>query len=255
VDKGKHFEGQIGSHVISLKTADSTNSIAMELGAGDAPHGTVVVASRQTMGRGRLGRLWVSPKGNISMSILLRPTLRPAELRLLTLSVAVSCAQALKKVTGVHIGIKWPNDLMVSGRKLGGILTETKLRGKRVIFVVVGIGINVNSDANDFSPELWRTATSLRAETGREVPKDILMTEMLDRIGFWYGMLTTGGRECILNEWRNLSSTLGRKIRISTGKETLKGFAEALDCEGNLVVRLCSGARKVISAGAVTMVR
>jgi BirA family biotin operon repressor/biotin-[acetyl-CoA-carboxylase] ligase len=247
--------GQIRFHIISMETADSTNSAAMELGEGDAPHGTVVTACRQTRGRGRLGRLWVSPEGNISMSILLRPALAPAEVPLLTMSAAVGCALALREATGISVEIKWPNDLMVSGRKLGGILTETKLRGRRVLFAVVGIGINVNTGAGDFSPELWRTATSLRAETGREIPKDGLMTNILEGIGFWYGMLITGRKDRVLDEWRNLSSTLGHKVRISAGRETFEGVAEALDDEGRLVMRLCSGARKVISVGDVTMVR
>jgi len=245
----------IGSNIISMGTVDSTNTVAMGLGEGDAPHGTVVVADRQTQGRGRLGRSWVSPEGNIHMSILLRPPLAPSDVSLLTMTAAVGCARALRKITGLRVEIKWPNDLMLSGRKRGGILTETKSRGKMTLFAVVGIGINLNSGAGDFPSELWATATSLRVETGKEIPKNDLIAGILEEIGLWYGRLTRGEKEIILSEWRHLSSTLGRRVKVTSGTDSLEGVAEALDGAGRLIVRLSSGARKVISAGDVTMVR
>jgi len=244
-----------GWSVISMDTVDSTNTVAMELGEKDALHGTVVVADRQTKGRGRLGREWVSPTGNIYMSILLRPTVTPADAALLTITAAVACVRALREATGLQVEIKWPNDLMVSGKKLGGILTEMKSRGPRVLFAVVGIGINLNSRAADFSPELSATATSLRVETGGKIPKTALISRILSEIRFWYDELTQGDRDRILDEWRRLSSTLGRDVRITSVNETFEGVAETLDKEGRLIVRLSSGIRKVVSAGDVAMVR
>lgn len=244
-----------GWSVISMDTVDSTNTVAMELGEKDAPHGTVVVADRQTKGRGRLGREWVSPTGNIYVSILLRPTVTPADAALLTMTAAVACARALREATGLQVEIKWPNDLMVSGKKLGGILTEMKSRGPRVLFAVVGIGINLNSRAADFSPELSATATSLRVETGGKILKTALISRIISEIRFWYDELTQGDRDRILDEWRRLSSTLGRDVRITSVNETFEGVAETLDKEGRLIVRLSSGIRKVVSAGDVAMVR
>ena len=123
------------------------------------------------------------------------------------------------------------------------------------LFAVVGIGINLNSGAGDFPSELWATATSLRVETGKEIPKNDLIAGILEEIGLLYGMLTKGEKEIILGEWRHLSSTLGRRVKVTSGTDSLEGVAEALDGAGRLIVRLSSGARKVISAGDVTMVR
>ncbi len=242
-----------GWSVISMGTVDSTNAVAMELGERDAPHGTVVAADRQTKGRGRLGREWVSPAGNIYMSIILRPALTPTDAALLTMTAAVASARALRELSGLHVEIKWPNDLMVSGKKLGGILTEMKSKGRRILFAVVGIGINLNSGADDFSPELRTTATSMRIETGKKFPKTSLISRILNEMEVWYDKLAQGGRDRILDEWRRLSTTLGRSVRIISGKETLEGIAEALDGDGRLIVRLPSGIQKVISAGDVTI--
>jgi BirA family biotin operon repressor/biotin-[acetyl-CoA-carboxylase] ligase len=227
----------------------------MELGDRGSPHGTVVVADRQTKGRGRLGREWVSPAGNIYMSILLRPAVAPADAMLLTITAAVACARSLRETTNLQVEIKWPNDLMVSGKKLGGILTEMKTRGPRILFAVVGIGINLNSGPADFSPELSATSTSLKVETGREIPKNALISRILREMESWYNELTQGSRGRILKEWRCLSCTLGRHIRITSVNETVEGVAETLDDEGKLIVKLSSGIRRVISAGDVTVVR
>jgi BirA family biotin operon repressor/biotin-[acetyl-CoA-carboxylase] ligase len=244
-----------GWNVVSMDTVDSTNTFAMELGEKGAPHGTVVVADRQARGRGRLGREWVSPKGNIFVSILLRPGGAPADAALLTLTAAVACARALRKAPGLKVEIKWPNDLIVSDRKVGGILTEMKCRGSRIVFAVVGIGINVNSQAADFSPELSMTATSLRTETGKRVLKRGLISRILNEIALGYDELTSGGKQRILDEWKRYAHTLGKCVRVSSVGGAVEGVAEAIDDEGRLILRLPSGSRKVVSAGDVTMVR
>ncbi len=249
------FAGKMSWNIISIETVDSTNTVAMELGERGAPQGTVVVARRQTGGRGRFNRPWVSPEGNIFMSILLRPALALPELPLLTLATAVACARALKEIAGLRVEIKWPNDLMASAKKLGGILTEAKSRGKKVLFVVVGIGINLNSDAADFPTELRESATSLKTETGKEIPNDSIIHKVLEEIERWYGMLTEGNSRQILDEWKRLSSTLGKNVRITTGEGIFEGVAETLDEAGRLVLRLASGARKVVGSGDVIMAR
>ncbi len=248
-------EAPEGWSVISMGTVDSTNTVAMALGDMDAPHGTVVVADRQTKGRGRLGREWVSPAGNIYMSILLRPTVAPPHAALLTVTAAVACARALRETTGLQVEIKWPNDLMASGRKLGGILTEMKSRGPKILFAVVGIGINLNSEGLDCSPELRTASTSLQRETGREIRKTDLISRILRETELWYEELMQRGGGRILEEWKRLSSTLGRNVRITVADETLEGVAETLDAEGRLIVRLPSGVRKVVSSGDVVLVR
>ncbi len=248
-------EAPEGWSVISMGTVGSTNTVAMDLGDMDAPHGTVVVADRQTKGKGRLGREWVSPAGNIYMSILLRPAVALPDASLLTMTAAVACARALREATGIQVEIKWPNDLMASGKKLGGILTEMKSRGARILFAVVGIGINLNPGAADLSPELIATSTSLRHEAGREIRRSGLISRILKEMGLWYEELAQKGGGRILEEWKRLSSTLGRNVRIIVAEETLEGVAEALDGEGRLILRLPSGIRKVVSAGDVVLVR
>ncbi len=247
--------GKMKWNIISAEMVDSTNTVAMELGGRGAPHGTVVVARRQTAGRGRFNRSWISPEGNIYMSILLRPVLALSALPLLTLTAAVACARALKETAEFPVEIKWPNDLMASGKKIGGILTEAKSRGKKVLFIIVGIGINLNSDAADFPPELRAIATSLKAETGREIRKNGLIRNILREMESWCGTLMEGRSDRVLDEWKRLSSTLGRSVRITTGEGVFEGVAETLDETGRLVLRLASGARKVIGSGDVIMAR
>ncbi len=207
-----------GWNVISMDTVDSTNTVAMEMGEKDAPHGTVVVADRQTKGRGRLGREWVSPSGNIFMSVLLKPTVTPAEAALLTMTAGVACVRALREATGLQVEIKWPNDLMVSGKKLGGILTEMKSRGPRILFAVVGIGINLNARGSDLSPELSTTATSLRIETGRKILRNGLISGILCELRLWYDELSQGDRGRILTEWRTSLSHFEEKCEGYRGR-------------------------------------
>ncbi len=241
--------------IISMGTVDSTNTVAIELGERNVRQGTVIVADRQTAGRGRFNREWLSPAGNIYLSVLLRPAFSVSEIPVLTITAAVACARAVKEITGLRVEIKWPNDLMVSGKKLGGILTEAKSRGKTVHFVVVGIGINLNSDSADFPPEVCSAVTSLRAETGKETRKDGLIQSILEEMGHWYGMLTVGKKGCVLEESKRISCTLGKRVVITTGEGVFEGVAETLDEEGRLILRLPSGILKVISSGDVMTAR
>ncbi|MFA4828689.1 MAG: biotin--[acetyl-CoA-carboxylase] ligase, partial [Thermodesulfovibrionales bacterium] len=159
-------QGDIGREIIFFESIGSTNTAALELAEKGAPHGTVVIADRQTKGKGRLGRTWVSPpKKNIYMSVILRPEIEPKDATLLTIMTAVSCAKGVMKSTGLKAEIKWPNDLMISSKKLGGILTEMKSDPDGIVFAVIGIGINVNSKTkNDFPPDIRGIATSIREE-------------------------------------------------------------------------------------------
>ena len=162
-----------------FETLDSTNDLAKELAAQGAPEGTVVVAETQTGGRGRLGREWNSPPGvGLYVSLVLRPMLPPMELPQITLTTAVAVVRAVRRVTGVAPGIKWPNDLLLNGKKLGGILTEMETESDRIRHVVVGLGLNVNNPA--FPPELAATATSLALATGRAFSRVQLLQAWLE---------------------------------------------------------------------------
>lgn len=250
------IKGRIGRSVICLDTVDSTNTFAMELGGRDAEHGTAVIAERQTKGKGRLGREWASPPGrNIAMSVLLRPSMPIREVTLLTVMASVACCRTLREATGLSVTIKWPNDLMVGGRKVGGILTEMKSAAERMIFAVIGIGINLNSEPADFPPDVRATATSVKTETGREHSKTLVIAGICNELESWYEVLVSKGRQPLLDEWRNLSSMLGKPVSVATGKETLRGIAKDIDDQGMLILELPSGAAVTLRAGDVTALR
>jgi BirA family biotin operon repressor/biotin-[acetyl-CoA-carboxylase] ligase len=189
------------------------------------------------------------------MSIILRPKIEPKDATLITIMAAVGCATALSQVTGLNVTIKWPNDLMVSDKKIGGILTELKTDPHRIIFAIMGIGINVNIDIDAFPDDIRKIATSVKNETGIPYSRTEIVAEILNEIDKWYRILNEFGWEKILSEWQKLTSTLGRKVMVSIGKETFSGFAEAIDDEGMLILRLPSGALKRISTGDLIELR
>jgi BirA family biotin operon repressor/biotin-[acetyl-CoA-carboxylase] ligase len=254
-DIREKVKGNFGRKILFYETVDSTNTIAANL-PEKTPEGTVILADCQEKGRGRLGRLWLSPRGvNIYMSVILRPDLKPRDTTLITLMAAVACALAIRRVTGISVTIKWPNDLMASGRKIGGILTEMKTTRDRIISVVVGIGINVNGELGSFPEEIRGMATSVRNETGEVFSRERIIAEILNEMNRWYPFLKVQGREVLLSEWKHLSSTLGKEVRVTTGQETFSGYAQSIDNEGLLLLRLPSGELKSISSGDLTILR
>jgi len=190
------------------------------------------------------------------MSVILRPEIETEDATLLTIMAAVSCAKGVMKSTGLKAEIKWPNDLMLSSKKLGGILTEMKSDPDGIVFVVIGIGINVNSKTKkDFPPDIRGIATSIREELGKIQSRTFIIAEILKELEHWYRVLLTGGREPLFDEWKRLSSTLGRKVRVTAGDNVFTGVAEDIDKGGMLILRLPSGMLKKISSGDVTMLR
>ncbi len=250
------IKGDVGGEIIFFESIDSTNLIAMKLAEKGSPEGTVVIADSQTKGRGRLGRAWVSPPmAGIYMSVIVRPGLEPKDATLLTIMAAIACATAIRNTTGLQVKIKWPNDLMVSDKKLGGILTEMKSDPDRIIFAVIGIGINVNMKRKSFPPEVQPIATSIKEELGRIQSRTFIIAEILKEIERWYKVLIRTGRSPLLDEWRRLSSTLGSKVKVTAGRDIFTGTAENIDDEGMLILRLPSGILKRISAGDLTVLR
>jgi BirA family biotin operon repressor/biotin-[acetyl-CoA-carboxylase] ligase len=247
--------GDIGREIFFYKTVSSTNTIAAGL-TEKTPEGTVVLADSQDKGRGRLGRLWVSPAGvNIYMSVIIRPTIEPKNATLITIMAAVACATALRRVTGLNVTIKWPNDLMVSDRKIGGILTETKTAPETIILAIIGIGINVNMDRDAFPDDIRKTATSVKIETGKFYSRTRIIVEILNEIDNWYRFLKKIDRKMLLSQWQQLTSTLGREVNVTVGEETFSGIAESIDEEGMLILRLPTGVLKRVSAGDLTILR
>jgi BirA family biotin operon repressor/biotin-[acetyl-CoA-carboxylase] ligase len=246
----------IGREIIFFDTINSTNTYAMELGDMGYPEGTVIIADAQTGGKGRLGRKWLSPQGkNLYMSIILRPVILPRDAAILTLMSAVACVSAIKRLSSVHASIKWPNDIMVSDRKLGGILTEIKADMDRIFHAVIGIGININIEACDMPDEIKACATSIKNESGDAQSRTLFVIEILKELDRWYSMLLNSGKKPIIEEWLKLSSTIGRAVKVTVGTNVFTGIAGTIDEEGMLVLKLPDNKLKKISAGDVTILR
>lgn len=234
-----------------FETLDSTNDLAKELAVQGAPEGTVVVAEAQTGGRGRLGREWNSPPGvGLYVSLVLRPMLPPMELPQITLTTAVAVVRAVHRVTGVAPGIKWPNDLLVNGKKLGGILTEMETESDRIRHVVVGLGLNVNNP--EFPPELAATATSLTLTAGGTFSRVNLLKAWLEEFEELYGRFLNQGFPEILEEWKGYTVTLGRAVTVRQGPREISGQALDVAPDGALLLRTNTGEMVRVTSGEIT---
>ncbi len=229
----------------------STNDLAKELAAQEAPEGTLVVAEAQSRGRGRLGRQWESPAGaGLYVSLILRPVLPPTEMPQITLTTAVAVARALKRVAGVAPGIKWPNDLLLGGRKLGGILTEMETESEQIRHLVVGLGLNVNNQA--FPEEIAAIATSLALATGRRHSRVRLLQAWLEEFEELYGRFLAREFAGILDEWRSFAVTLGREVTVRQGPLVIHGQALEVAPDGALLVETASGMVVRVTSGEIT---
>lgn len=239
----------LGASIHAFDLVDSTNEVARALAEDGAEHGTLVVAEAQRRGRGRRGRSWLSPpKANLYFSLVLRPELPIHRVHELTLLAAVAVAEVLQEA-GFEAAIKWPNDLMIRGRKVGGILTELTLEDDRVRFVVLGIGLNVNLDP--IPEEIARFATSLSLERGEPLPRAFLLAALLAGLETWLEKDVALGFEPVRQRWRELSSTLGRQVQIDDGPAAIEGVAVDLAVDGALLVRDAAGVVHRVVAGDV----
>jgi BirA family biotin operon repressor/biotin-[acetyl-CoA-carboxylase] ligase len=227
-----------GCKVFYHESLNSTMDEAFKLGMEGAPEGAVVCAEAQTKGRGRLGRSWSSPKHKgIYLSIILRPKLAPSELAKLTLLSAVAVAQAVNKIAGIDVRIKWPNDVLIKNKKLAGILTELRAEVDQMKFVVVGIGLNVNNTA----AQLVEGATSLKHEAGKTFSRVEVVQEVLRAFEHWYSRLENKGFDDVIHAWKERSHTLGKWVRITDPAGSVEGVAFDLDHDGGLLIRKDSG--------------
>jgi BirA family biotin operon repressor/biotin-[acetyl-CoA-carboxylase] ligase len=236
----------LGRAVLRCDRVASTNDLLHTLAARGAGEGTVVVAREQTAGRGRLGRMWASPRGGLWFSVLLRPS-DPADARL-GLMVAVGVAEALRTVSGADVRIKWPNDLVLAGRKVGGILVEV-----RPPWAIVGIGVNVNVDPLDLPIEVRERATSLAAVSGRECDLADVLAGVLDGVDEVYAAYGSGTVEDVLERWRDLNITLGRFVEVRAGDRVVEGTALDIDGDGALLVAGPDGQAARVLSGDVTI--
>ena len=255
----RHFLGKtslVGRALVCLEKVDSTNLRARQLAAEGAADGTVVVADCQTAGRGRLGRSFQSPGGQgIYLTALLRPALPPERLSPVTAMAGVAVCRAVERVCGVSPGLKWPNDPVLEGKKLCGILTELSLEGEtgRVQDLALGIGINVSQRMEDFTPEVREVAVSLTQALGRPVSRPALAAEVIREVDRLYAALMAGNREPYLLEYRRRCVNLGRAVRLLGPDGTEEAEALDIDEDFGLVVRAADGAVRAVRSGEVSV--
>ena len=242
----------IGRDIRVFEETTSTNDVIEKLARDGVKEGVVVFAESQTKGRGRLGRKWMSPthKG-LWFSVLLRPALSPQETTQLTVASATALRRAIKTVTGLTTDIKWPNDLLIGGKKVVGILTEMSAEMDRVRHVILGIGVDVNQQ--EFPPELSKLATSLKIEAGEEIDRAELAKEMLRELDLDYARIGECKFSAVADEWEAGCATLGRNVSVQMGSRLISGRAESLDDDGALLVRTEHGHLERIIGGDVTL--
>lgn len=230
------------SEIIHFESVGSTMPIAHREAQNGAPNGTVIVAEEQTEGRGRLARPWSSTAGKgIWMSVILKPDIPPHRAPQFTLIAAVSICRAIRETANVEVRIKWPNDLLIGGRKVTGILTELQAEPDRVHAIIIGIGINVNQEPGDFPEELADIATSIRSQTGQPVDRAALAAAVLRNIGFYSRLYLEEGFAPIKVLWEENSDTIGRKVNAVMMRETVTGTAIGITEDGVLEIRTEDG--------------
>lgn len=245
---------RIGYSLHLLHEVDSTNEEAATLATRGAAEGTVVIAEAQRRGRGRLGRRWASPaEVGIYLSVILRPPSPPESAPALSLLGAVAVGEAIERMTGLEAALKWPNDLIVRGKKVAGISGEVATEAARLQHVVLGIGVNVNQLEADFEGELRQTATSLRIELGHRVDRTAMIRSICEGLDQWYDCFLSSGVPPILDRVRRRCLTLGREVVTRSGDEELRGLAVEVDEAGALVIRTADGTLHRLFAGDVTL--
>lgn len=244
---------RIGGDIRWFESLESTNTTARELAAAGAPEGVVVIAEGQTAGRGRLGRSWVSPPfRNLYLTIVLRPPLAPAQAPLLALVGGLAAAEAIA-ACGVDARIKWPNDVLVDGRKVAGLLAEMDSDGERLAAVLLGIGINVNLGLDELPEELRDKAGSVAAALGRPVARHELAAGLLAAFERSYDAFLQGGFAALRDDWNRLSCLGGRHVRIVDGGRRIEGTVVGIGADGTLELRGGDGAALHVVAGEVTV--
>jgi BirA family transcriptional regulator, biotin operon repressor / biotin---[acetyl-CoA-carboxylase] ligase len=244
----------VGRDIRVFQETTSTNDVIEKLAHDGVKEGVVVFAESQTRGRGRLGRKWISPgRRGLWFSVLLRPDLRPQEATRLTVASATALRRAIESLTGLKPDIKWPNDILIHGKKVAGILTELSAELDRVKYVVLGIGVDVNLNQADFPAELRKVATSLKAELGRLVSRPELAVAILRELDHDYGRIGSDQFAALADEWEEHGTTIGHDVIVRTGGRQIRGRAESLGEDGELLLRTDHGHLERIIGGDVTM--
>ncbi len=241
-----------GREIHAFDTLDSTNSFAKTIAADGAPEGTLVIAEEQLTGRGRHGRRWHSaPGSNLTFSIVIRPAISPKFIGLLSLYAGLAVAEALDKFAPVKPTCKWPNDVLVDGKKICGILSEVTFTRGILDAAVVGIGLNVNQ--TEFLPAIGKPPTSLACCAGRTFDRYIVLAEILLRLEMRYDLIRQMKYQQLIDTWLDWTTMIGKEVIVDQQGELITGIPKALADDGGLILETTHGERKVV-AGDVTIV-
>ncbi len=258
LDRDRILEGlatrAIGRDLRVFDEVTSTNDVAMALADGGAPHGAAVVADRQSRGRGRLGRPWLSPPGvGLWVSVVLRPPVPAALAPAVTLAAGLAAAEAIEAEAMVAAALKWPNDVLLDGRKVAGVLAELRAEDRAVRHVVAGIGINVHQRREDFPADLAEAAISIQMATGRAVSRVLLLRRLFLRLEAWNQTLAAEGPAPVVAAAAARMPMLGRPVVAVSGQERWEGRAARLEEDGALLLALPDGGTRRILAAEVTL--
>ena len=242
----------IGRKIYSYEQTASTNDIACVLAMHGEKQGSIVIAESQTAGRGRMSRKWISPKSKGAyFSVILRPDILPREVSSITLFSALSVAKTVREMTDLNAFIKWPNDVLINNQKICGILTEMNAETDKINFVIIGIGININTSKD----ALPKGATSILEESGKEVSRLDMARSIFRNLDKYYRLFKAGRIGEIIREYKELSNFLGTRVQVSYHDAKIEGYAVDVDRDGALILRMDSGLNERVLAGDVTMLR
>ena len=240
-------------NMVYHRSLDSTHTLAKELAVQGAPEGTLVLTEEQKAGRGRMGRRWISPGYvNLLFSFLLRPQIQKEQVFVTTMILALATIEAIERRTGLTSTIKWPNDIYVAGKKLGGILTEFSLSQGEIDHIILGLGLNVNWNP-DQTEEVSNLATSILAETGSKVSRNDLLVTILEIFEIYYREVLSGRIDDFYRTWNEASMIIGRDVEIRSPREKTQGKVLRIDRSGALVIKDNTGKEKKIISGDVSV--
>ena len=245
---------RIGSEILVFDAIDSTNDLAKQYLENEAAEGLVLIADSQTGGRGRIGRSWVSLPGvGIYLSVILKPEIQPGRVPQLTLLAGLATTLAINEFTPQKARLKWPNDILLKGKKLCGILCEYHSIPNGEAGVIIGIGINVNHSLSDFPDDLKSSATSLNIETGNPVDRLALVRSLIGNLDQQYDAYLGNGEQAVIEKWLENSDMVGKKITLTQGKSATRGTALGLDSHGRLLMRSEKGEELAFDSGEVSL--
>lgn len=246
----------LGKTIYSFEEVGSTNEIAFELARNGAPEGTIVIADSQTRGKGRLSRNWISPPGvNLYISAVFRPPIYSEDAPFLTLVASIAVAEAVKNM-GADAIIKWPNDVLVNGKKVAGVLTQMQTKGDRVDFVMLGVGVNINMTREMMEQDMGdvaQIATSLRELLGQEVDRVRFSADLINELEIWYTKFLREGKSAIIREWTERWGAVNRRVQVRYNEIQIEGIALGLDRNGYLLVKKDDDTVEKIIAGDILL--